>query len=369
MLTEKGSTPNPGSITNSNSKRRILTGDRPTGKLHLGHWVGSLRNRILLQEEYDCFFLVADLHSLTTDYESTERVKENVRDLVLDYLSVGIDPENSTIYLQSMIPEVTELYMLFSMLVSVPRLERVPTLKQMIRDLRIGSVSLGLLAYPVLQAADILMVRAHLVPVGEDQASHIEVTREIAQRFNRLYRSIFPIPDILIGQVASLPGIDGRMKMSKSLNNAIFLSDGPETVAQKVNRMYTDPNRNHATDPGRVEGNPVFIYHDAFNPDTEEVEGLKKLYRRGKIGDVEMKSRLAKVLNDFLDPIRDQRAYFARRDHIVEDILRQGTKRARAEAIETLELAKEAMGLDFLKEEKPIRTRWVNSNCKISISK
>jgi tryptophanyl-tRNA synthetase len=335
---------------NETGKQRVLTGDRPTGRLHLGHWVGSLKNRILLQEEYDCFFLVADLHSLTTQYKHTERVKENVRGLVLDYLSVGIDPERSTIYLQSMIPEVTELYMLFSMPVSVSRLERVPTLKQMMRDLKIGSVSLGLLAYPVLQAADILMVRAHLVPVGEDQASHIEVTREIAQRFNRLYHPVFPIPKILIGEVASLPGIDGKMKMSKSLNNAIFLSDDPEAVTQKVIRMYTDPRRIHTSDPGRVEGNPLFIYHDAFNPDTEEVEELKNLYRQGRIGDVEVKSRLAKVLNDFLDPIRDQRTYFASRDQIVEDILRQGTKHARREAIKTLELAKEAMGLDFLKD-------------------
>ena len=351
MLTEKGSTPNPGSITNPNSKKRVLTGDRPTGKLHLGHWVGSLKNRILLQEGYDCFFLVADLHSLTTHYEHPEAIKQNVRELVLDYLSVGIDPEHSTIYLQSMIPEVTELYMLFSMLVSVPRLERMPTLKQMMRDLKIGSVSLGLLAYPVLQAADILMVRAHLVPVGEDQASHIEVTREIAQRFNRLYLTVFPIPEILIGEVASLPGIDGKMKMSKSMDNAIFLSDDPETVAQKVNRMYTDPRRIHASDPGRVEGNPLFIYHEAFNPDTDEIEELKGLYRKGGIGDVEVKSRLTRLLNDFLDPIREQRAFFAHQDHIVEDILQQGTKCARREAIQTLELAKAAMGLDFLKEE------------------
>ena len=328
-------------------KRRVLTGDRPTGKLHLGHWVGSLKNRVRLQEEYECFFLIADLHSLTTQYEHTERVKENVRELVLDYLSVGIDPGKSTIYLQSMIPEVTELFTLFSMLISVPRLHRVPTLKGVMRDLRIGTASPGLLAYPVLQAADILMVRAHLVPVGEDQASHIEVTREIARRFNQLYRPFFPIPDILTGEIASLPGIDGKAKMSKSLDNAIFLSDDAETVVDKVNRMYTDPTRIHASDPGHVEGNPVFLYHEAFNSDAEEVEELKVLYRQGRIGDVEVKARLSRALNEFLDPIRERRDYFAHQDHI-EEILRQGTMSARAEAQETLEMVKAAMGLDFL---------------------
>jgi tryptophanyl-tRNA synthetase len=268
----------------------------------------------------------------------------------LDYLSVGIDPEKSTIYLQSMIPEVAELFALLTMLVSVPRLQRVPTLKEVMRDLRIGTATLGLLAYLVLQAADILMVRAHLVPVGEDQASHIEVTREIAMRFNRLYRPIFPIPDILTGEIAVLPGIDSKAKMSKSLGNAIFLSDDAEVVTEKVNRMYTDPTRIHASDPGHVEGNPVFLYHEAFNSNAGEVEELKSLYRQGRIGDVEVKARLAKALNNFLDPIRERRDFFANQDSIVEDILKQGTELARAEAQKTLELANEAMGLDFLKE-------------------
>jgi tryptophanyl-tRNA synthetase len=296
---------------------------------------------------------VADLHSLTTHYEHTEQVRENVRELVLDYLSVGINPEKSTIYLQSMIPEVTELFALLSMLVSVPRLQRVPTLKEVMRDLRIGTATLGLLAYPVLQAADILMVRAHLVPVGEDQASHIEVTREIAMRFNRLYCPIFPIPDILTGEIAVLPGIDSKAKMSKSLGNAIFLSDDAEMVTQKVNRMYTDPTRIHASDPGHVEGNPVFLYHDAFNSNVEEVEELKSLYRRGRVGDVEVKRRLARALNHFLAPIRNRRNSFERQPRLVEEILVEGTRLARAEAKITLGMAKEAMKLDFL-GSKPV---------------
>jgi tryptophanyl-tRNA synthetase len=279
-----------------------------------------------------------------------ETVGQNIRELVLDYLSVGINPEKSIIYLQSMIPEVTEIFTIFSMLVSVTRLERIPTLKEMVRNLRLDTASLGLLAYPVLQAADILMVRAHLVPVGEDQASHIEVTREIARRFNQLYSPVFPIPDSLLGEGAVLPGIDGKAKMSKSLNNAIFLSDDRETVTEKVKRMYTDPTRIHATDPGHVEGNPVFVYHDAFNPDVREVEELKDLYRKGKVGDVEVKARLADALNDFLDPIRERRNEFSHQKHIAEEILEQGTRTARVEAKKTLSLMKEAMGLNFFKD-------------------
>jgi len=327
-------------------RKRVLTGDRPTGRLHLGHWVGSLKNRVRLQDEYDCFFLIADLHALTTHYEQPSTITENVSELVLDYLSVGIDSKKSTIYLQSMVPEVTEIYTIFSMLISVNRLQRVPTLKEVMHDLGIEAASLGLLAYPVLQAADILMVRANLVPVGEDQASHIEVTREIARRFNRLYSPVFPIPDILVGEVAILPGIDGKAKMSKSLGNAIFLSDDAETVANKVNQMYTDPTRINPTDPGHVEGNPVFIYHDAFNPDVDDVEKMKDLYRQGRVGDVEVKARLAKALNGFLDPIRERRVHFEKQASLVEKILMEGTRVARTEAQKTLDLVKEAMGLD-----------------------
>jgi tryptophanyl-tRNA synthetase len=330
-------------------RQRILTGDRPTGDLHLGHYVGSLANRVRLQDEYDCFFIVADYHALTTAYEESSEVQANVHGLVLDYLSVGIDPARSTVFLQSLVPEIPELYMLFSMLVTVPRLQRVPTLKQIMRDLKLETASLGMLEYPVLQAADILCVRGDLVPVGKDQASHIEVTREIARRFNDLYGRVFPVPDALIGDVPVLPGTDGKAKMSKSLDNAIYLSDGPEAVQQKVMRMYTDPTRIHATDPGHVRGNPVFIYHDAFNADRDEVNDLKRRYRRGKVGDVEVKQRLSRALNAFLDPLRERRARYETQPKLVEEIIGSGSERARREAQETLRRAREAMGLTYFR--------------------
>ncbi|MBI2857048.1 MAG: tryptophan--tRNA ligase [Chloroflexi bacterium] len=329
------------------SKNRVLSGDRPTGRLHLGHWAGTLKNRVRLQDQYECFFVIADLHALTTEYEHSEDLAQNVRDVVIDYLSVGIDPHKSTIYLQSLVPEVGELFVLLSMLVSLNRLQRVPTLKDVMRDLRITKPSLGLLSYPVLQAADIVMVRATLVPVGEDQASHLEVTREIVRRFNRLYRGVFPVPRMLPGEVGLLPGIDGKAKMSKSLGNAIFLSDDASTVAQKVRRMFTDPTRVHTTDPGHVEGNPVFAYHDAFNTNKDEVEDMKCAYREGRIGDVEVKQRLINVLNDFLEPVREARRRLERQPEAVDEVLLHGSNKARAEARSTLSLAREAMRLSF----------------------
>lgn len=334
------------------NKQIILTGDRPTGRLHLGHYVGTLKNRVRLQDEYRCFFIIADLHMLTTKYEQLDEVKQNIRELVLDYLAVGIDPQKSTIYVQSMVPEVTELFTIFTMLVSVPRVQRVPTLKEVMRDLRIETASLGLLSYPVLQAADILMVRANLVPVGKDQASHVEVTREIAQRFNQLYGPVFPVPEALIGEVPTLPGTDGKAKMSKSLDNAIYLSDSPAEVERRVMGMYTDPTRLRATDPGHVEGNPVFTYHDAFNSDVAEVEELKARYRAGRVGDVEVKRRLARALNEFLDPIRERRAHFEGQQSLLEEIIREGSRVAREEARRTLALVKEAMGLNYYPEQR-----------------
>jgi len=330
-------------------RKRILTGDRPTGKLHLGHYVGSLRNRVKLQEKYECFFIIADLHTLTTkpDSESISEVPINIKDLVLDYLSVGIDPEKSTIFVQSKISEISELTLLFSMLVSRTRLERIPTLKDMIRDLKIENPSYGLLGYPVLQAADILIVRANLVPVGKDQESHVELTREIARRFNGLYGEVFPETEALIGDVATLVGTDGKAKMSKSLDNCIYLSDSPETVKGKVMKMYTDPTRIHPTDPGHVEGNPVFTYHDAFNKNQEEVEELKKRYKKGTVGDVEVKQKLTTALNEFLDPIREKRNKFEKGKGLVEKILAEGIKKTQEEAKETLRLVKKAMGLNY----------------------
>ena len=331
------------------TRKRILTGDRPTGDLHLGHYVGSLANRVRLQDEYECFFIIADYHALTTAYDRSAEVQGNIRSLVLDYLSVGMDPERSTIFLQSLVPEIPELYMLFSMLVSVPRLQRMPALKEVMRDLKLETATLGLLEYPVLQAADILCVRGDIVPVGKDQASHVELTREIARRFNDLYRPVFPLPEALIGEVPTLPGTDGKTKMSKSVGNAIFLSDDAETVRRKVMSMYTDPTRIHATDPGHVRGNPVFTYHDAFNGDKEEVADLKRRYRRGRVGDVEVKQRLIRVLDAFLEPIRERRARYEARPGLTEEIVEAGSRRARQEAQETLRLAREAMGLTYLR--------------------
>jgi len=328
-------------------RKRILTGDRPTGKLHLGHYVGTLENRVQLQNQYDCFFILADLHMLTTlpGKEHVALVAQNVRDIVLDYLAAGVDPERSTIFVQSAVPETYELNLIFEMLVTVPRLERLPSLKDMARDASLDVMPFGLLGYPVLQAADILLPRAHLVPVGKDNEAHVEVTREIARRFNRLYGQVFPVPDVLLGDVPTLVGTDGQAKMSKSLDNAIFLSDDEEAVNRKVMAMFTDPNRVRADIPGRVEGNPVFIYHDAFNADTDEVQDLKERYRRGTVGDVEVKRKLARAINEFLLPMRERRAQIEAQPGLVEDILVDGIRRARATAQETMEMVYDAMGL------------------------
>ena len=326
---------------------RILTGDRPTGRVHLGHFVGSLRNRIRLQDEYECFFIIADLHTLTTrpDKSAIASLGTNVRELVLDYLSVGIDPERSVIFLQSAVQETYELNLIFEMLVSVPRLERVPSIKDMAKAESLESLPFGLLGYPVLQAADILLPRATLVPVGRDNQAHVEVTREIARRFNRFYGQVFALPEALIGEVPSLVGIDGKTQMSKSRGNTIDLADDSETVTAKVMQMFTDPKRVRADIPGRVDGNPIFIYHDAFNPDKEQVAELKEQYQKGKVGDVEVKRHLASALNAFLEPIRERRAHFLAVPSLVEDILIAGTEQMRAEARETMELVREAMGM------------------------
>jgi len=333
-------------------RKRILTGDRPTGPLHLGHYVGTLANRLRLQDSYECFFIVADLHTLTTrpDRADIAALGDHIREMVLDYLAVGIDPERSAIFLQSGVPETYELNLIFEMLVSVPRLERVPSLKDMAQAADLEAMPFGLLGYPVLQAADILLPRATLVPVGKDNEAHVEVAREIARRFNSLYGEVFPVPEVLLGDVPSLVGIDGQAKMSKSLDNAIFLADDARTVDAKVRRMYTDPNRVRADIPGTVEGNPVFAYHDAFNPDRDEVDDLKARYREGRVGDVEVKIRLARALNAFLEPIRERRVVYARQPGRVEEILRSGTARARHEAGETMAAVRQAMGLYRLPE-------------------
>lgn len=327
------------------ARKRILTGDRPTGRLHLGHYVGTLQNRLRLQDEYESFFIIADLHVLTTRPEREHILDShgNIHQIVLDYLAIGIDPEKSVIFVQSAIPGIYELNLIFEMLVSVPRLERVPSLKEMARDAQLNTMPFGLLGYPVLQAADILLPRAHLVPVARDNEAHVEVAREIARRFNRLYGDVFPEPQALVGEV--LVGTDGQAKASKSLDNVIYLSDDAATVERKVRGMYTDPQRVRADIPGRVEGNPVFIYHDAFNPDRDEVEDLKERYRRGQVGDVEVKQVLARTINDFLDPIRERRARYEAQPGLVKEIVVRGTQRMRRESEETMRLVREAMGM------------------------
>ena len=327
-------------------KRRILTGDRPTGRLHLGHYVGSLKNRVRLQDEYECFFIIADLHTLTTRPEKTRELKDNIRQMVLDYLAVGIDPQKSAIYVQSQIPEVGELAVIFGNLVTVPRLQRVPTLKDVMRDAHIKIPSFGLLGYPVLQAADILMIRADLVPVGKDQVSHVEVTREIAREFNRLYEEVFPVPEALIPEdIGILPGTEGKAKMSKSTGNVVNLSDPTEVVRGQVMGMYTDPTRVHGDEPGHVEGNPVFVYLDAFASEghKSQIISYKEKYQKGTVKDVEVKEFLFEVLEDFLRPLRKRREEFEKQPELIDKVLEEGTKRARAEAQKTLDEVRRAM--------------------------
>ena len=332
-----------------NQKKRVLTGDRPTGRLHLGHYVGSIKNRLILQDKYECFFIIADLHTLTTKNKK-EEIKElstNVRSILLDYLACGIDPNKSHIYLQSAIPQVASLALILGNLISIPRLQRVPSIKDMAQNAGISELPFGLLGYPVLQAADILLPRANLVPVGKDNESHIEVTRELAKRFNNLYGNVFPLPETLSSEVSTLVGTDGQAKMSKSLNNTIFLCDSAEEVKKKVRRMYTDPNRTSSTVPGKVEGNPVFIYHDVFNENKAEVEDLKERYRTGRVGDVEVKDKLSLAINAFLEPIRERRIRFEKDDELLNSIIIEGNKKMQEEAQITFSLVSDAMGIEL----------------------
>lgn len=331
-------------------KKRILTGDRPTGRLHLGHYVGSLYNRAKLQDEYDEYILIADVQALTDNFENPEKVRDNVRQVLLDNLAVGVDPQKATFHVQSQISETAELTIFFANLVTVSRLERNPTVKDEIKQKNFDkTLPLGFLMYPVSQAADIAIIRAHLVPVGEDQLPHIEQTREIVRRFNQIYRTdIFPEPEGLVGSVKRLPGTDGNAKMSKSLGNVIYLSDSPEEVREKVNKMYTDPTRLHPSDPGHVSGNPVFIYHRAFNKNQKEVDELEVLYKAGKVGDVAVKEKLAASLNEFLEPIRQRRhEYESKGEKYLDELLYDGTQRARKITSQTLAMVKEAMKIDY----------------------
>jgi tryptophanyl-tRNA synthetase len=342
-------TPKPGPLESKGPRRRrVVTGDRPTGPLHLGHLIGSLTNRVRLQDEFDLFVLVADYHMLTTRLTGLDEIERNIREDVLGNLAVGLDPAKATIYLQSRVPETTELFVLLNTLVSVARLRRIPTLKDKLAE--VGSVepSYGLLGYPLLQAADILLERGEVVPVGPDQASHVELAREVARSFNTAFGHVFPEPEAIVPPTGLLPGTDGSSKMGRSKGNSIGLFDDPESVTAKVMSMYTDPSRIHASDPGHVEGNPVFAFHDAFNADVAEVAELKDRYRAGRIGDVEVKRRLARALNLYLDPIRARRDTLVQQNpSIVDDVLAEGTGRARQEAQVTLANVRAAMNLDY----------------------
>jgi tryptophanyl-tRNA synthetase len=343
-MTAEITTPRPAAPV-KRTRKRILTGDRPTGPLHVGNYVGTLANRVKLQDEYETFLLVADHHMLTTKLDGLSVIEQNIRDDVLDNLAVGVDPDKVTYILQSLVPQIPELHLYFSMLVSVPRVQRIPTLKDQLRDHGLSEPTYGLLGYPVLQAADILVVKGDLVPVGKDQESHIELTREIARRFNQLFAPVFPEPQSLLQPL--LPGTDGREKMGKSLDNAIYLTDDAKTVERKVMAMYTDPKRIRVTDPGTVEGNPVFVYHDNFNPNKAQVDDLKARYREGKVGDVEVKRTLLAAVEAFLRPIRERRAEYAAKPKLVDEILAAGSERARKEAAQTLHEVRAAMKLDY----------------------
>ena len=355
--------------TKSTQKPRLLSGDTPTGRLHLGHWVGSIENRILFQNEYECYFLLANTHAFTTHAEKSESIRQNTLDIVLDYLAAGIDPEKSTIFIESNITAIFELTAFFSMLIPFSRLMRNPTIKDEIRDKKLkDNYPIGFLLYPVMQVADILSMRAEIVPVGEDQIPHLELTREVARRFNQLYCGVdshvddkdhikfgglFPIPETKVGRVRRLvgtggPGKNGQLlKMSKSLDNAIFLSDPPNVVRKKIMNMYTDPNRLRVTDPGTVENNPLWIFHDIFNPDKTWLEEAKQLYREGKIGDVECKKRLVEVLLEFLVPLQKRRAEYETDHTYVCKILQKGADRVNAIVEKTLYLLKEVTNQNF----------------------
>ena len=321
---------------------------RPTGKLHLGHLVGALENWVKLQAEYDCFYFVADWHALTSGYADTSEVVESALDNVADWIGAGLDPETSTFFVQSMVPEHAELYLLLQMVTPIPWLERVPTYKEQIEQLADTDLSsIGFLGYPLLQTADVIIYDAHFVPVGKDQVPHLELSREVVRRFNNFFGAVFAEPEALLTPTSRLPGLDNR-KMSKSYGNTIDLSDDPATVVKRSSKqMYTDPKRIRADIPGTVEDNPVFIYHDAFNPNTAEVDDLKARYRAGKVGDVEVKTKLAAAINAMLDPIRARRAEALARPGYLREVLVEGSRRARAVAGDTMQRVRSAVKLNY----------------------
>lgn len=328
------------------TKKRILTGDRPTGKLHLGHYIGTLENRVKMQDEFETYIMQADVQALTDNFDNPEKVRESVYEVALDNLAVGLDPKKSVLFVQSQIPELAELTVYFMNLVSLERLQRNPTVKAEMKQKSFGAnVPVGFVNYPLSQAADILAFNADIVPVGDDQAPMIELAREVVAKFNNIYGYKFVMPEIVVGRVARLVGTDGNAKMSKSLGNVIYLSDSPEEVKQKVAKMYTDPNRKHVTDPGQVEGNPVFIYLDAFAQDLSKVKELKEQYRLGQVGDVQVKQYLIEAINAFLEPIRERRKHYEEQPGLVKAILKDGTERARDTVAKTMVEVRSAMKL------------------------
>lgn len=335
-------------------KKVILTGDRPTGKLHIGHYVGSLRERVKMQEsgEYDPFIMIADQQALTDNARDPEKIRRSLTEVALDYLAVGLDPAKSTLFVQSQIPALAELNLYYLNLVTVSRLERNPTVKAEIQQKNFNrSIPAGFFTYPVSQTADITAFKANLVPVGDDQEPMLEQAREIVRTFNSIYGEVLVEPEGVFppkGQ-GRIPGLDGNAKMSKSLGNAIYLSDDEDTLKKKVMSMYTDPNHIHVEDPGQVEGNVVFTYLDIFDKDTAKVQELKDHYRHGGLGDVKIKRYLMEVLNAELAPIRQRRTEFAKDLPTVMDMLKAGSDRANQVAAQTLDEVKDAMGLNYFK--------------------
>ena len=330
-----------------NARKRLVSGMRPTGRLHLGHLVGALDNWVPMQEQYDAYYFVADWHALTSEYASTEKLVEYAFDNVADWIGAGLDPERSTFFVQSLVPEHAELYLLLQMVTPIPWLERVPTYKEQIAQLSDRDLSsLGFLGYPLLQTADVAIYDAQIVPVGEDQVPHLELSREVVRRFNNFYGDVLVEPQPLLTPTPRLPGLDNR-KMSKSYGNTIDLADPPDVVVKKVRQMYTDPKRVRADIPGTVEGNPVFIYHDTFNTNRDEVEDLKARYRAGKVGDVEVKTKLAAAINARLEPVRERRAAALARPGYLREVLVDGSRRARQAAEQTMDRVRAAVRLRY----------------------
>lgn len=335
------------------SKKIILTGDRPTGKLHLGHYVGSLAARVKMQHEYQTFVMIADAQALTDHAKEPEKIRKNILEVALDYLAVGIDPKETTIFIQSLIPALPELTMYYLNLITWNRLKHNPTVKLEIQQKGFGDeVPAGFMIYPISQAADITAFKADVVPVGDDQIPMIEQTVDVVRKFNRIYKTDVLIePKAVTSTLARLPGIDGKAKMSKSLNNGIFLADPVEAVTKKVKGMYTDPGHLRVEDPGKVEGNPVFTYLDAFGKDHAKIDELKAHYTKGGLGDSVVKKYLLEVLLEFLEPIRKRREEFAKDPGEVMRILFEGTEVAKREANQTLSEVRAAMGIDYSLEK------------------